>query len=176
MKFCTQCGAQITLDQRFCTKCGAPNSSYVEPQAEPAPAPIPEPAPAPTPEPTPEPEPTPAPEPVPARVYNNASQIIYTLGKAGLVADVLDAPVTLSPEAQSAWQRDTLGAVVVEDAGSKFQVVFTSEQLAPATFVDLTRFTHSKAMNGDWTIYVYLLEGDQQGTSTLLERIFGILG
>lgn len=170
MKFCTQCGVQLSLAQKFCTSCGAPNASFVE-QAPTEPPYVPEPTPAPEPEPVP--EPTLAKPPV---EYRSASQIIYALGKANLVADVLDAPESLAPEAQAAWNNDELGAVICESNGSKYQIVFAKAELSPSSFHELTRFTHSSAMNGDWTIYVYLLEGDQQGTASILETVFNTLG
>lgn len=179
MKFCTQCGNQVTPEQKFCTKCGSPLSP-----SQPAPAPTPEPAPVPEPEPivVPEPvviaEPEPTPEPPkPVVEYANVSQLIYALGKSGIVSDVLDQPNELAPAAKLAWQQDKLGAISHNWGGASFKIVFAQDSLDDSSYQELTNSLGTSTMRyGNLVVYVVPSSGQLNEAAAVMEKVFNELG
>lgn len=177
MKFCTNCGSQVSPEQRFCTKCGAPQAVVEAPAPVAAPTPevvaAPEPVVEVAPEPTPEPEPTPA-----APEYPNALQIILKLGKAGVVDDVLDEPEGLAGPGQSAWAHDQLAAITHKWGGAEFKVVFADGNLDVTSYANLTNHEPgtTSMRYGNWIVYVTPSTGQANESAAVLEKLFSLLG
>lgn len=178
MKFCTNCGTQVTPEQKFCTKCGSPQKPATPPPAPVVEAPVIE-APVVVPEPQPVIE-TPAPAPAPAATpeYISTLQIVHTLSKAGVVDDVLDEPATLAPAAQNAWAQGQLAAITHKWGGAEFTIVFADGNLDASSYSALASHTvGSTSMRyGSWMVWVLPSSGQANESAAVLEKVFTLLG
>ena len=178
MKFCTNCGTQVTPEQKFCTKCGSPQKPATPPPAPVVEAPVIE-APVVIPEPQPVVE-TPAPAPAPAATpeYISTLQIVHTLSKAGVVDDVLDESATLAPAAQNAWTQGQLAAITHKWGGAEFTIVFADGNLDASSYSALASHTvGSTSMRyGSWMVWVLPSSGQANESAAVLEKVFTLLG
>ena len=176
MKFCTNCGTQVTPEQKFCTKCGSPQKPATPPPAPVVEAPVIE-APVVVPEPQPVVE-TPAPAPAATPEYISTLQIVHTLSKAGVVDDVLDEPATLAPAAQNAWTQGQLAAITHKWGGAEFTIVFADGNLDASSYSALASHTvGSTSMRyGSWMVWVLPSSGQANESAAVLEKVFTLLG
>ena len=183
MKFCTNCGTQVTPEQKFCTKCGSPQKP-----ATPPPAPVVEAPVVPEPQPVvetpaldltkPEVVEAPAPAPSAAPEYISTLQIVHTLSKAGVVDDVLDESATLAPAAQNAWAQGQLAAITHKWGGAEFTIVFADGNLDASSYSALASHTvGSTSMRyGSWMVWVLPSSGQANESAAVLEKVFTLLG
>lgn len=172
MKFCTNCGNQMPVEQKFCTRCGSPQKVVEATSAPVEPTPIPEPAPE------PEATPEPIPEPAPLKQspeYANVLQLVLALGKVGVLVDVIDEPAELGGPAKSAWSLNQLAAVTHQAGGAEYRIVLADGNLDPSSYANLMT-NPASARYGNWIVAVDHVSGGANESARVLERVFELLG